>query len=66
MLFTSERHGGPATSVQALNGTNTGMKTSDISKNNLLGKEVEVTTYFINVEKVQFFHILILKLAMEL
>jgi len=42
------------------------MKTSDISKNNLLGNEGEVTTYFMNDEKVQFVHILILKFRMEL
>ena len=63
MLLTSERQEGPASSVQALINTNTGMEMLQIAQKNLLDNKVEVMTYFINDENV---HILILKLGMEM
>jgi hypothetical protein len=42
MLFTSERQAGPASSVQALINTNTGMEIVEIAEKNLLDNKVEV------------------------
>ena len=47
-LFTSERHGGPASSVRTLVDTDTGMEMLEIAEDHLLDNKVEVTTYFIN------------------
>ena len=44
-LFTSERHGGPASSFRALVDTNTGMEMLEITEEHLLDNKVEVTTY---------------------
>jgi hypothetical protein len=53
MLFTSERQAGPASSVQALTNTVTGMGMFGIAEKNLLDNKVEVMTYFINDEKMK-------------
>jgi hypothetical protein len=47
-LFTSERLGGPASSVLALVDTDIGMEMVEVAGERLLGNVVEVTTYFIN------------------
>jgi hypothetical protein len=44
-VFTSERHGGLASSVQALTDTNTGMEMLGTAEKSLLDNKVEVTTY---------------------
>jgi len=53
MLFTSERLGGLANSVQALINTNTGMEMLEVAEKNLLGNKAEVKTYFINDENMK-------------
>ena len=48
-LFTSERLGVPASSVQTLIDTNTGLEMLEVAEKNLLGNIAEVKTYFINL-----------------
>jgi hypothetical protein len=52
-VFTFERHGGPASSDQALIDTNTGMEMLEIAEKHLLGNKVEVTKYLINDENMK-------------
>jgi hypothetical protein len=47
-VFTFERHGGPASSVQALTDTNPGMEMLVIAEKHLLDNKFELTTYLIN------------------
>jgi hypothetical protein len=54
MLFTSERLGGPARSVQSLIDTNTRMEILEVAEKNLLDNKAEVTTYFINDEIMKY------------
>ena len=54
MLFTSGRQGHPASSVQALVETNTGMEMlGQVAEANLLDNKAEVTTYFINDDNMK-------------
>ena len=53
MLFTSERLGGPASSIQALIYTNTGMEMLQVAENKLLNNKAEVMTYFTNDENLK-------------
>jgi len=52
-LFTSERQGGPASSVQALINTNTGMEMLEVAEKYLLVNKAEVTTFFINDQNMK-------------
>jgi hypothetical protein len=47
-VFTLERHGGPASSVQSLTDTNTGMEMLEIAEKHLLDNKVGETTWLIN------------------
>jgi len=52
-LFTSERLGGPASSVRALGDTDIGMEMVEVAGEHLLGNKVEVTKCFINDENIK-------------
>ena len=52
-LFTSERLGGPASSVRALVDTDIGVEMVEGAGEHLLGNIVEVTTCFINDENIK-------------
>jgi hypothetical protein len=65
MLFTSERLGGPASSVQALININAGMKILQVAEKKLLDNKAEVTTHLM-MKLRKTVHILTLKLGMEM
>jgi hypothetical protein len=52
--------------MQALNGTDTGAHMTDVTPENVLRNEVEVTTYFINDENMKNCPHTELKLGIEL
>ena len=52
-LFTSERLGGPASSVRALVDTDIAMEMVEGAGERLVGNKVEVTTCFINDENIK-------------
>jgi hypothetical protein len=66
MLFISERHGGPASLVQTLIDTNTGMEMLEIAEKNVLDNKVEVTTYLINDENMKNCADIDIKIGMDM